>query len=123
MVQIGARPEQLGMVRVLTLAIGFGLGLGIDEAADLELVVNEIAAVLVAVAVPEAVVRYEYCQEATLLRVYISARARAEPVPGGLGWHIVRALATDVVIDYDHFGSDPGGQEVRVGFTWGRSPD
>ncbi|MEV0355687.1 hypothetical protein AB0H71_06430 [Nocardia sp. NPDC050697] len=114
-VEFGARPEQLGLGRVLTRAVGLGLGVAVGENADLELVVHEVASLLVAVAVPESVVRCEYGVHDTVIGVRVTARTREEPVTDGLGWYIVRALAGDAVLDS---GPAEAGLAVRVLFSW-----
>ncbi|MFC3961272.1 hypothetical protein [Nocardia jiangsuensis] len=117
-VEFDARPEQLGIGRALNRAVGLGLGVAVSEAADLELAVHEIASLLVAAATPDAVVRCEYTGHDTVIGVRITADTRVEPVAGGLGWHIVRALAGGVVLDCGPPDPGRGGYAVTVVFSW-----
>ncbi|MFC8045841.1 hypothetical protein [Nocardia sp. NPDC057353] len=115
-VEFGARPEQLGLGRVLTRAVGLGLGVSVGEVADLELVVHEIAALLVPATAPDAVLRCEYRVHDTVIGVRVTARTRAEPTTDGLGWHIVRALAGDAALDRGP--ADESGHPTCVRFSW-----
>ncbi|MFC3961675.1 hypothetical protein [Nocardia jiangsuensis] len=115
--EFDARPEQLGMVRALTRVLALQLELALDEAADLELAVHEVGTALVAIAAPGAVVRCEYRSRATTIGVLVSSTTVIAPRTTGLGWHIVRTLASNLTVDC--VPDDPQ-HTVIVGFNWAR---
>ncbi|MEV0355056.1 hypothetical protein AB0H71_03245 [Nocardia sp. NPDC050697] len=102
----------------MTRSLGLGLGLAIDAAADLELVAHEVAMALIPVAVPGAVLRFEYRVLAIEIEVLISSHTAVPPVLNGLGWHIVRTLVTDFALGCGSYDPAEAGHPVTVGFSW-----
>jgi len=102
-VSVGARHDQLPILRMLTEVVAMRNNCTLDQSADLKLAVDQICTLLISSAAPDAEVTCRYGTVDDTFRIVLTARTVAEwyPEPGSLEWRILSALADSIAIDQE----------------------
>ncbi|MDI3314793.1 MAG: anti-sigma factor [Mycobacterium sp.] len=121
--RVGARLENLAVLRTLVGAVGTFEDLDLDAVADLRLAVDEVCTRLIRSAVPDATLVVVVDPRDDELVVDVSAKCRTYDVlaPGSLSWHVLRSLAHGVHTFHDDRGPDEGGGVFGISLTTRRA--
>ncbi len=107
--RVGARLENLAVLRTLVGAVGTFEDLDFDAVADLRLAVDEVCTRLIRSAVPDATLAVVVDPRDDELVVEASAACDNYDVvtPGSFSWHVLTSLTDDVQTFHD--GHEPDG--------------
>lgn len=123
-VEVPAEVSQLMMMRSLTDTVSLIAGLSLDRAAEIRVVVDEVATSLMRAAIPGTDLRCEFDADARRLRVHVRSRSAVrDPIDeSGFAWHVIKAT-TDLLEVRGAPVADPdGGYGVDVVFEQRRTP-
>ncbi|SER55528.1 ATP-binding protein [Mycolicibacterium nivoides] len=109
-IRVGARLENLAVVRTLVAAIAAFEDLDFDVVADLRLAVDEACTALIRAAVPESSLRLtvDPGDETVVITASTTCTGAAVVEPGSFSWHVLSSLTDEVKTFTDGDGPDTG---------------
>lgn len=115
-VEVNAEYSQLLMLRALTETVTMIVGMPLDHAADVRLVMDEIVGGLMRHAVPGTQIRCEFDATRERLRVYVFALStERDPIERtGFAWQLVQAASDHLDIVVHPLDDEAGGHRVDV---------
>jgi serine/threonine-protein kinase RsbW len=109
-IRVGARLENLAVVRTLVAAIAAFEDLDFDVVADLRLAVDEACTALIRAAVPESSLRLtvDPGDETVVITASTTCTGAAVVEPGSFSWHVLSSLTDEIKTFTDGDGPDTG---------------
>ena len=107
-IRVGARLENLAVMRTVVGAVSTFEDLDVDAVADLRLAVDEACTALIRAAVPGSDVCLLIDPRADTVVIRVSVPCTDAPVIGDFSWHVLRSLTDEVSTFTDGDGPDAG---------------
>jgi serine/threonine-protein kinase RsbW len=120
-VRVGARADQVPIVRTVAAEVAARADFDLDSISDLRMAVDEVCATLVELAAPGDALRCVFAVDPDRIQVAVTAPAhRPDTVfdTAGFGWRVLQTLVDEVVTQS---GADPardGARHTEVGIRF-----